>query len=235
MNKANKITLSRIFIAFIIIILSCLTLLPGTTNDYHSGWCETIRIHLSSGTYFDFGFTWLDIVIFVLFITTSITDGIDGHIARSQNLVSNFGKFLDPLADKLLVDSTLVILSIRLDWSNHYQVMWIFPVIMIARDLAIDGLRMLASKKNVVLAANIYGKIKTAIQMGLIPILILNGFPFSLLPDGGTINHWLNDRCSYTYIFTNILVAVAAIFAIISLVIYFVKNKILFEGEKNKQ
>ena len=178
------------------------------------------------------GFNWIDIVCCILFIIASITDAIDGHIARSRNLVTDFGKFLDPFADKFLVDSSLLLLCVRLDWSGHYQVMPFLIALFIGRDLAMDGLRMVAAGKGTILAANIWGKVKTAVQMGLIPVLFLNGFPFSLIPNELNLNSWLTTRFQYTYILTNIFVLITLFFSLLSLGIYLYKNRAVLKGSK---
>lgn len=139
---------------------------------------------------------------------------------------------MDPLADKFLVDAALILLSTRLDFAGHFQVLPFFPILFLGRDLAMDGLRSLAATRGKVLAANIYGKVKTAIQMGLIPVLFLKGFPFSLL-NFGNLDSWLSNRFEYTYIITNILVFIALLFSLLSMIIYFMQNKnVLKEEEK---
>lgn len=222
MNTANKITCIRIGLTVLLIVVYCLTFIPNAT----SSWIPNITIGK-----FNLGFTWVDAICFVLFIVASATDGVDGHIARSRNQVSDLGKFLDPFADKFLVDSTLILLSTKMV-ASHHLVLPFLTIIIVARDLAIDGLRMVSALKGKALAANKWGKAKTAVQMGFIPIIILNGFPFSLLPDS---NSWLENRCSYVNIFTNIIVAVMVVFALLSLVIYFKQNKYLFKGESNNE
>ena len=110
----------------------------------------------------------------IVFILASLTDFIDGRIARSRNLVTDFGKFIDPLADKLLVLSTLVMLV-----QCGLMDAWI-PVLILCRELAVDGLRMIAVTKGKVIAASPYGKIKTTCQMILITaILMLNQSVYS--------------------------------------------------------
>lgn len=181
---------------------------------------------------FNLGFSWIDLVCCIIFIIGSVTDAIDGHIARSRNLVTNLGKFMDPLADKFLVNSAFVLLCTKLDFSGHFQIFPLFAVLFIGRDLAMDGLRFIAASNGKVLAANIYGKIKTAIQMGLIPVLFLKGFPFSML-NFGDFNTWMSQRFEYTYILTNVLVGIALIFSLLSMIIYFIQNKEVLK-EENK-
>ena len=124
MNTPNKITSIRLALAFIVIIVFSLSFIPASATFAP----EIVigQLHM--------GFNWIDIVCCILFIIASITDAIDGHIARSRNLVTDFGKFLDPFADKFLVDSSLLLLCVRLDWSGHYQVMPFLIALFIGRD-----------------------------------------------------------------------------------------------------
>ncbi|MGB7605162.1 MAG: CDP-diacylglycerol--glycerol-3-phosphate 3-phosphatidyltransferase [Lutisporaceae bacterium] len=114
-------------------------------------------------------------VALAVFLIASLTDKLDGHIARKYNLITDFGKFMDPLADKLLVTGAFVIL-IQLGRIDA----WIVFVIL-AREFAITGLRSIASAQNIVIAASNFGKLKTVSQIVAICILMLNNFPFSLL------------------------------------------------------
>lgn len=111
-------------------------------------------------------FTYSKLFGLIIYVVASITDSIDGHIARKHNLVTDFGKFMDPLADKLLVISSLVCF-IEIGVLNSWVVM-----IIIARELSITGFRTLAANKGITLAANNWGKLKTICQMTTI-ILIL--------------------------------------------------------------
>jgi CDP-diacylglycerol--glycerol-3-phosphate 3-phosphatidyltransferase len=223
MNLPNKITTIRLLMAVLMIVVFSLSYIPNATST----WASDFVIFG-----FNLGFNWIDLVCFVIFIVGSITDAIDGHLARSRNLVTNLGKFLDPLADKFLVDSAFILLSTRLDWYGHYQVLPFFAILFIGRDLAMDGLRSLAARQGKVLAANIWGKVKTAIQMGLIPVLFLKGFPFSLL-NFGSLETWMANRWEYTYILTNILVCISLFVSLLSLFIY-VKQNITVLKEENK-
>lgn len=222
MNTPNKITSIRLALAFVVIIVFSLSFIPASTTFAP----EIVigQLHM--------GFNWIDVVCCVLFIIASITDAIDGHIARSRNLVTDFGKFLDPFADKFLVDSSLILLCVRMDWSGHYQVMPFLIALFIGRDLAMDSLRMVAAGKGTILAANVWGKVKTAVQMGVIPVLFLNGFPFSLIPNELNLNSWLTTRFQYTYILTNIFVGITLFFSLLSLGIYLYKNRAVLKGSK---
>ena len=110
-----------------------------------------------------------DLFATIIFVIASLTDLLDGKIARKYNLVTNFGKFMDPLADKLLVCSALICL-LALGRINVFLVL-----VIIVRDFIISGFRLVASDKGVVIAANMWGKVKTTIQMISMVIAILFG------------------------------------------------------------
>jgi CDP-diacylglycerol--glycerol-3-phosphate 3-phosphatidyltransferase len=120
---------------------------------------------------FPFEGAWARYVALGIFALASFTDFLDGYIARKKNLVTNFGKFMDPLADKLLVCSALICL-LSLGDINVYVVL-----IIIFRDFIISGFRLIAAEKGVVIAANWWGKIKTVMQMVMVMSLILS-LPF---------------------------------------------------------
>lgn len=223
MNTPNKITTCRLIIAVLMIVTFSLSYIPSSSTT----WLKDITI-----SSFNLGFNVVDLICFVLFILGSITDAVDGHIARSRGLITDLGKFLDPLADKFLVDSALILLCTQKDWYNHYQILPFITILFIGRDLAMDGLRMVSASKGVVLAANKWGKVKTALQMSIIPILFLNGFPFSLIPNELNMDSWLSNRFEYTYIITNILMSVALFFSLLSLGIYLYKNRLVLKGDK---
>ncbi len=216
MNTPNKITTVRLVVASIIVVIFSLSFIPNASTTFAK---EIVLgpMHM--------GFNWIDLVCCILFILGSVTDAVDGHIARSRNLVTNLGKFLDPLADKYLVDAALLLLCVRLDWSGNHQVYPFLVVLFIVRDLAMDGLRMVAAGNGKILAANIWGKVKTGIQMGLIPVLFLNGFPFSLIPNELVLETWFTDRYQYTYILMNVFTGIALFVSLLSLGIYLYKNK----------
>lgn len=123
---------------------------------------------------------WIALVIFVV---ASLTDMLDGKIARKYNLVTNFGKFMDPLADKLLVCSAMICLipSGKLDAA--------IVIVIIAREFIISGFRLVASDAGIVIAASYWGKFKTVFQMAMIIVLIADlGGVFDLI---GTILIWI--------------------------------------------
>jgi len=117
----------------------------------------------------------VNIIILVLFLIASITDFFDGYIARKQNLVTTFGKFVDPLADKLLVNTMFIIFA-------YQGVMPLIAVlIMIWRDTIIEGVRMIAARNGVTIAAAFLGKVKTVTQMITIVLFLVSNLPFELV------------------------------------------------------
>lgn len=139
---------------------------------------------------------WIALIIFVL---ASFTDLLDGYIARKNNIVTNFGKFMDPLADKLLVCSAMICLT------GLGKLPIVVTIIVIAREFIISGFRLIASDQGVVIAASYWGKFKTTFQMAMVILLIADIEKIS--------------------IFTTIIIWVSVILTIISLVDYLVKNK----------
>ncbi len=180
MNLPNKLTLFRvILIPFFVFFL----LAP-----YFEGYGNYIAV--------------------AIFIVASITDFLDGKIARKYNLVTNFGKFMDPLADKLLVCSALICL-IQLESIPAWVV-----IIIIAREFIISGFRLIASDNGVVIAASYWGKFKTAFQMLTVIVLILN-IPNKVFIILGTV-----------------LIYVSLALTVISLIDYIAKNKDVLKDQK---
>ena len=126
-----------------------------------------------------------DIPAVVIFIVASFTDMLDGKIARKYNLVTNFGKFMDPLADKLLVCSALICLV-----EMERLAAWIV-IIIIAREFIISGFRLVASDNGIVIAASYWGKFKTVFQMIMVVVLMLN-IQNSIFQMLGTILIWIS-------------------------------------------
>jgi len=179
MNLANKLTMLRIFLVPIFLIFMAVKDIPYGRE-----------------------------LATIIFILASLTDKLDGYIARSRNQITNFGKFMDPLADKLLVTAALVSLV-----ELHIVPSWV-AMIIIAREFAVSGLRTIAASEGKVIAASWWGKIKTVIQIvAIIVALLLNleGLTPSLKPILTNL--------------TNIFMGAAVIITIISGVDYFIKNK----------
>ena len=145
-------------------------------------------------------------IALAIFIVASLTDLLDGKIARKYNLVTNFGKFMDPLADKLLVCSALICLVALTKIPA-----WIV-IIIIAREFIISGFRLIASDNGVVIAASYWGKFKTTFQMVMICLMIADIEAISLI--------------------TTVVMWIALILTIVSLVDYLIKNKDVMKDTK---
>lgn len=145
----------------------------------------------------------------IIFIVASLTDWLDGQIARKRNLITNFGKFADPLADKLLVATAMIVLV-----GQNLAPSWVVAVI-IMRELAVTGLRLLLVEQGgTVLAAAWPGKIKTNTQMFAIIFLLLNDFPLGFLP----------------FSIGTVMLYICLFFTIYSGADYFIKNSQVFKG-----
>ena len=191
MNLPNKLTVFRMILIVPFVIL----LLGG-----HAGW-----------GWFDAAFggieAYTDYIALVIFVIASLTDMLDGKIARKYNLVTNFGKFMDPLADKLLVCSAMICL-IDMDRIPAWIV-----IVIISREFIISGFRLVASDNHVVIAASYWGKFKTTFQMIMIILLVLD-LPFK-----------------YMNIINMAVVYIALALTVISLIDYIAKNyKVFLEG-----
>jgi len=145
MNLANKITITRILIIPLFII--CL---------------------LSN-------FPYSQYIAAFIFILAASTDSMDGYIARKRNEITNLGKFLDPLADKLLITSALVVMV------EMGRISSIVAIIIISREFIVTGFRVVAASKGIVIAASWLGKIKTIVQIVAIVSILLDNFPFQLI------------------------------------------------------
>jgi CDP-diacylglycerol--glycerol-3-phosphate 3-phosphatidyltransferase len=181
MNLPNKLTLFRVVLIIPFVIL----LLGGHAISAISSYSDYIAL--------------------VIFIVASLTDLLDGKIARKYNLVTNFGKFMDPLADKLLVCSALICL-VELDRIPAWIV-----IVIISREFIISGFRLIAADNNVVIAASYWGKFKTTFQMIMVCLMIAN--------------------ISVLSVVTQIIMWIALVLTVVSLVDYIVKNKgVIFDG-----
>ena len=180
MNLPNKITIFRVFMIPLFVVLMMLQRIPG--NEFYA---------------------------LAVYAIACISDAVDGHIARKYNLITDFGKFMDPVADKLLVCSALVCFV-----EQGLMPAWV-ALIIIARELIIDGFRLVAASKGIVIAASIWGKAKTVVQMIACFVLILN-VDFLVF-----------------YILEQVLIYSSLILTIVSLVDYIYKNRtVLTEGTR---
>ena len=214
MNTPTKITFARIIaIVLMMITLFVLSVIPG--------W-KTIELGNT-------GINLVFLIIFVFFVVASFTDYLDGHLARKNNQVTDLGKFLDPVADKLLINS-LVIFLVAPSVFAPYIPGECYPVIsfnvwcailLVARDIVVDALRFIAANKGKVIAANIFGKAKTVLEMVAIGAVLLNGFPFRYFDKGWPTGLHIAD----------FLVYLATAASVISGVIYVVQNRKVFASE----
>lgn len=157
MNLANRITIARIFLVPVIMFFLL------------------VRIDLPTVQMGEFQISYNQIIATLIFILAASTDGLDGYIARKRKMVSNLGKLLDPLADKLLVAAVLISLV-----EMGKLASWI-AIVIIAREFAVTGLRQVALLDGKVVAASKWGKWKTAVQITAIIALLLNNFPFTFI------------------------------------------------------
>lgn len=200
MNLANKLTMVRIFLT---VVLIAVLLFP-----FYMVNIEFPKILIGTIT--------VDIKYFIaagIFAIASITDFLDGYIARKYNMVTDFGKMVDAIADKMLVNSTLIILSAQ------GFVAPIITVIIIFRDTVVDTIKMIAGSKGKVVAAIKTGKIKTTFLMLGIVLTLCYNLPFEL----------------FNFDVANFLLVLATIFSIISGIQYYVMNKNLIFDKVEKQ
>ena len=213
MNTPTKITFARIIaIVLMIITLFILSVIPN--------W-QTIEIPTT-------GINLVFLIIFVFFVLASFTDYLDGHLARKNNQVTDLGKFLDPVADKLLINSLVIFLIAPSIFAPYipgelHQVgfnMWC-AIILVARDIVVDALRFIAASKGKVISANIFGKLKTVLEMVAIGVVLLNGFPFRYFDAGWPAGLHIAD----------FLVYLCTLASLLSGIIYVVQNRHVFKEE----
>ncbi len=190
MNLPNKLTVFRV----VLIIPFVAFLLGG-----YEGWSWFTMLFGGILAYTDY-------IALAIFVIASLTDLLDGKIARKYNLITNFGKFMDPLADKLLVCSALICL-IELNQLPAWMV-----IVIISREFIISGFRLVASDNGVVIAASYWGKFKTTFQMFAVILLILDMPALSVL--------------------TDIVMWISVLLTVVSLADYLIKNKEVMQGTK---
>ena len=198
MNLPNRLTIIRIIMIPVIVLIYLFPYAQFGIN------VQSVDVGFVS-------ISLVNIIVLGLFILTSFTDFLDGYIARSQNMITTFGKFADPIADKLLVNTMFILFAAQ----------GVIPVvavlIMIARDTIVDGCRMIASSNGTVVAAGYLGKVKTVSQMLAIILILLHNLPFEL----------------FNLDIASFLLVLATIFAIISGIQYYIMNKdIIFSKEE---
>ncbi len=196
MNLPNKITVTRLILSLIILIILIVPL-----NDFGINFPKVL---VGGKVLVDFKY----IISGILFIIASCTDFIDGYIARKYNLVTDFGKVMDAIADKVLVNGVLIILSA----TGFISV--IVPVIIISRDTIVDSIKMVVGNKSGAVGASVTGKIKTIFMMIGVSLMLFYNLPFEL---------W-NLRIA------DLLILTATVLSVVSGIEYYVKNKkFLFE------
>ena len=196
MNLPNKITISRIILAIFVLVLLVFPL-------------EKIGIDMP--TLLISGKIQINIKYFicgVLFLIGSVTDFVDGHIARKRNMVTDFGKVMDAIADKLLVNGVLIILACT------GFIHMIIPVIIISRDIIVDSIKMVVGEKHGAVGASSAGKLKTVFMMCGVTLMLFYNLPFELM----------GIRLA------DFLIMTATVLSVVSGVEYYIKNKkFLFE------
>ena len=191
MNLPNKLTIFRIILVPIMVII----------------------------TFFDIDIKW--ILVDAIFIIASLTDKLDGHIARSRNLVTTFGKFLDPIADKILVLAAMLVLV-----EAAKLPAWI-PIIVLFREFIVSGYRLVAVEKGgKVVAASVWGKLKTVTQMVALVLAIVDPNAF-----GACFTGTLSGFSFWYNLIVTILMIISVVATIFSGVDYIVKGKDLFKEE----
>ncbi len=196
MNLPNRITLARILMAVVIIVILVL--------PFDMLGIKVPQFFINEKLVVDLRY----IIAGILFIIASLTDFVDGHIARSRNLVTDFGKMIDAIADKVLVNSILIILAASGDIHP------IIPVIIVVRDSVVNSIKMIAGSKGKVVAAIKSGKLKTACLMTGIALTLFYNIPFE----------FINLRVA------DFLLFIATILSIYSGIQYYIMNKeLIFE------
>ncbi|MBR5662877.1 MAG: CDP-diacylglycerol--glycerol-3-phosphate 3-phosphatidyltransferase [Bacilli bacterium] len=198
MNLPNKITVGRMVISFAVLVL---LLLPWSQLGVH------FPVYTINGNII------LNLKMLIaggLFVVGSVTDFLDGHIARSRGIVTDFGKVMDAIADKILVNGVLIILA------YEGMISIIIPVVIITRDTIVDSCKMISGNKGKVVAASIMGKLKTICMMVGLSLTMFYNLPFEML--GVPV--------------ARVLLIIATILSVISGIQYFNNSKELFMNDK---
>lgn len=204
MNLPNKLTITRL----VLVLVFALFAFPY----------PAVVEELVDGTIFDIVRPYIALVVYIV---ASITDAVDGHIARRDNLITDFGKFLDPIADKLLVSAALLALC-------NVSIMYLWAtLIILAREFVVSGIRMLAASKGNVIAAGKLGKLKMVFQtIAIITLFVAGIVPTSLWSGFELIQ-------SIIYILGNVIMVAAVVLTIVSGVEYVYKNRDLLKVKKD--
>ncbi len=161
MNLPNRLTIFRIILVPVVVLIY---IFPYAQVGIEPYVFNIEGIHLSA----------VNLICLAIYVIAAFTDYLDGHIARSKNMQTTFGKFADPIADKMLTTTMFILFVSR-------GIIPVVPVIlMICRDIIVDGCRMIAASNGKVVSAQMLGKLKTVLQMVTIPLILLNNLPFAL-------------------------------------------------------
>ena len=191
MNVPNKITICRIILSILLIVLM---IFPMNRIGF-----DFPEFQINGKIIIDSKY----IICGIIFVVASLTDFLDGHLARKYNLVTDIGKVMDAIADKILVNAVLIVLAV-----NGY-ISVVVPVVIVSRDIIVDSIKMVAGQKSGAVGASKTGKIKTACMMSGITLLFFYNLPFSLI----NINP------------ARALIMIATVLSVISGVEYYIKNK----------
>ncbi len=197
MNLPNKITIARIILAIIILLL---LMVPWEAMNI------TFPIYVFKSIVIDLKY----IIAGILFLIASLSDTLDGYLARKNNLVTDFGKVVDAIADKILVNGLLIVLA----YNRIIPV--VIPVVIVLRDIVVDTCKMISGNKGKVVAASMLGKIKTVCMMSGLTLVLFYNLPFELIH----------------FDVANILLIAATLLSIISGCQYFYNTKDLFINDK---
>ena len=216
MNTPTKITFSRIIAIVVMIITLVVFYFIGVANP------DFVIPNIPNTS-----INWLYFGLFIFFVLASFTDFLDGYLARKNNQVTDLGKFLDPVADKLLVNSMVIFLIVPASYAPGQMrfSLWC-AILLVARDIVVDALRFIAAQKGVVIAANIFGKAKTVLEMVAVSLVLLNGWPFSYFDTS-----WGNGYLTIA----NIFVYLCTLASVISGVIYMLRYGYVLKGEKKDE
>ncbi len=191
MNLPNKITLSRIILSFFILILLIVPLERIGISTKELVVTPSLRVDIKY------------LICGVLFLIAACSDFIDGYIARKNNMVTDFGKVLDAIADKFLVNGVLIILA----YQGFISV--IIPVVIVSRDIAVDAIKMVAGNKSGAVAARKAGQIKTILMMSGVTLMLFYNLPFEI----------------WGLRIADMLIMTATVFSVVSAVEYYINNK----------
>ncbi len=207
LNLPTKLTVTRLVLSVVIIIILC--------TPFYSLGIQIPEGPVIAGVTLKYEY----IVSGIIFIIASLTDFLDGYIARKKGLVTNTGKMLDAIADKVLVNSVLIILATKTELARENLINPVIPVVIVVRDIIVNAIKMEAASKGKVVAAIGSGKLKTATLMIGIILVFFGNLPFEI---------WsLNVADLFLWF--------ATVMSIVSMIQYYsINKKLIIEDESNK-